>query len=753
MKDKLPYLYLYLHKIIGMLRLASICYRIVLFFLVFGAFGHLRAERLKLDEYPAMVPYPKIVQFEQYSLNINELTAIITSAKNGSTEFFAAEELAAELRKEWGIVLPILKAGKGKVIRLDKKKDKQLGEEGYELRVGENGVQIESPAAQGLFYGVQTLLQMIQKNSGKGQLREARIRDWPDTKVRAAHYDTKHHQDSKQYVKQFIRELAGYKMNMLIWEWEDKFLYPSHPEIGAPGAFTMAEMQELTRYAKQYHVQIVPLVQGLGHVGFILKWPQFAHLREIPASNFEFCPLKDGSYELLLDLWKDAMEATPGSEFIHIGSDETYELGKCDNCKKKQEELGRSGLYHLFLGKSAELLKPSKRGVMAWEAPMGWAKGRLNVYHGEDKASQHKPVVPHKSLIMTESYNYETADLKYAKETKKLGYSVYAYDPNPGIEQLFLPYFFVKNGRGQMEEGALEASVKFLQNNLGKNVFDGVIRTNWDDSGLPMQAWTLCFATTAAYSWNVSGYSMEEFATAFMRQRYGAGEKDMITLYRLLNEAAYFYMESFERRVWAWGDIGKTHLPDLPRGDAIEYDPFWTKEYGDRLLAAESMLAKMDTALTICNNKLKTDTRNAYEIEVFQTLADLARHNALTYIDLRSLEASIKEAHQQRFINIDSAYYHLKHAEKIVQGQLERRQKVFSALCNKWEETRLPKGMSTTDKTYFFEQERTRHFANRVPGMEYLIYDEQLLDLEGYLEKLQSYNRYILERFKPALQP
>ena len=58
---------------------------------------------------------------------------------------------------------------------------------------------------------------------------------------------------------------------MLVWEWEDKFAYPSNPEIGAPGAFTMKEMQEFTSYAKQYHIQIVPLVQGLGHVSFILN--------------------------------------------------------------------------------------------------------------------------------------------------------------------------------------------------------------------------------------------------------------------------------------------------------------------------------------------------------------------------------------------------------------------------------------------------------------------------------------------------
>ncbi len=165
------------------------------------------------------------------------------------------------------------------------------------------------------------------------------------------HYDTKHHQDNAEYVRDFIRALADYKVNMLIWEWEDKFAYPSHPEIGAPGAFSMDEMQAFTRYARQYHVQIVPLVQGLGHVSFILKWPQYAHLREIPASNWEFCPRQDGSYKLLFDLWRDAIEATPGSAYIHIGTDETYELGKGGRCgcKARSQEVGRYGLMVDFV--------------------------------------------------------------------------------------------------------------------------------------------------------------------------------------------------------------------------------------------------------------------------------------------------------------------------------------------------------------------------------------------------------------------
>ena len=96
------------------------------------------------------------------------------------------------------------------------------------------------------------------------------ITDWPDIPERACHYDTKRHQDRREYVEGFIRDLASYKINMLVWEWEDKFESPSHPEISAPGAFTMEEMQEFTRYARNARAVGAP-GSGLGHVSYILK--------------------------------------------------------------------------------------------------------------------------------------------------------------------------------------------------------------------------------------------------------------------------------------------------------------------------------------------------------------------------------------------------------------------------------------------------------------------------------------------------
>jgi hexosaminidase len=346
----------------------------LLFILAFSSIanGNLFADE-KSESVLNVLPYPKEVQRGGDDFVISGKLTVVLDKNPSDADRFAAEELIRDLKSEFGIAAGIgVKGNSPSVILTHKAAPESSSLQGYQLLTGRNELTIRARSEEGLFYGTQTLLQLIVPGINGGMVHAVTINDWPDIQQRAIHYDTKHHQDRAEYVKSFIKDLSRYKVNMLVWEWEDKFAYPSHPEIGAPGAFTMQEMQEFTRYAKQYHIQIVPLVQGLGHVSFILKWPQYRNLREIDASNWEFCPLKEGSYDLLFDLWKDAVEATPGSAYFHIGSDETYELAACDKCKAKSDETGKSGLYLLFINRAADYLVKKGRKVMAWETPMGW---------------------------------------------------------------------------------------------------------------------------------------------------------------------------------------------------------------------------------------------------------------------------------------------------------------------------------------------------------------------------------------------
>jgi len=679
------------------------------------------------DSAVSVIPYPQQVTITGDNFIFSNSLSIVLSKNHSAADEFTANELTRDLKNEWNIDAAITnKKGSYSIILNRQKTSSKIGRQGYQLSISKNEIIITASAEEGLFYGTQTLLQLIQKEGSGYKVSGLKITDWPDIAERAIHYDTKHHQDKLSYVKSFIKDLSKYKINILVWEWEDKFAYPSHPEIGAPGAFTPKEIRDLTDYARNYHIQIVPLVQGLGHASFILKWPQFGQVRELPASNFEFCPLKQGSYDLLFDLWKDAMDATKGSEYIHIGSDETYELGLCDHCKAKAKEIGKKGLYHLFSDKAAKYILSQGRKPMIWERPMGWID-----------ESADKKVEPNKGLVLTEDMG--EVGVENAKRAKALGYRVFFYDPNPGVVPLFLPYSYSEDENYKKEPGCLEHSYNFLTAAASSGVFDGMIRTSWDDAGLHNQAWMLSFLTAAGFSWNGHAPGLKEFRESFFKNYYGTESVSMNELFDLLNEGSYYFFDTFERKVWHYGDVGKTFLPDLPRGDALEYDPYWNRQHKEMINRSQQQLQKMNKALEIIEINKKAGAKHLYDFEVFESCAQLVRHTCQTFLDLSDLEYAVKDAHEKTFVNRDSAYASLQKAQKIVENNLSRRAAILNNLVNTWEKTRLPKGMGTAEKKYFFQQDRTRHFANRRPDMDYLIYDEQLLDLEGWLEKLKAY--------------
>jgi hexosaminidase len=682
----------------------------------------------------SLIPYPQDVEVFADSLIFGRRIEVVLRGNTSAADRFAADDLVERLIDGWDVRAQVREGGpdddrrgRGRAIVLERVKgDGTLGDQGYELSVSGDGITVRAQSDAGLFYGTRTLIQLFKKSGDGISIRHLKITDRPDIRLRAAHYDTKHHQDKFDYVQSFIRDLADYKINMLLWEWEDKFEYPSHPEIGAPGAFTTAEIQELTDYARRYHVRIVPLVQGLGHVSFILKWPQFAHLREIPASNWEFCPLKDGSYELLFDLWKDAAAATRGSEYLHIGCDETYELGlgvEC-GCQAAMEKLGKDGLFQKFINRCSEYVLKMGRKPISWGG--GFRAG-----------SNLRPPKGH----VVGGRNPEQAGA-----AKAAGYQTYVYDPNPGIEHLFLPYFYSESP--YYKGPCLERSRKPVAEAALSGYYDMMINTSWDDSGLHNQVWMMSWINSAEWSWSGGKPGLDEFIDKYFVSYYGPQAGDMRELWMLLTKGGYYYMDTFERKVWHWGDIGKTHLPDLPRGDALEYDPFWKREYAEITRRSRHQYGQMQKAMAICKaNLVKENVRHAYDFEVFNSIAELIAHTAKVYIDLAALEDAITEAHRARFSSHEAALAGLEKAQEIVERSLAERQAVFSSLVAVWEKTRLPKGMDTPEKYFFFRQDRARHYGFRRADMSYLICDEQMLNLEGYLEQLKSYKEWYRETY------
>jgi hypothetical protein len=350
-----------------------------------------------------------------------------------------------------------------------------------------------------------------------------------------------------------------------------------------------------------------------------------------------------------------------------------------------------------------------------------------------------------------------STDIDKINETREAGYEVFVYDPNPGIEPLFLPYFYktravVNNGVYDDEleeevENALVRSHKAVSSAANTGIYDGMINTSWDDSGLHNQAWMMSFIHSAEYSWSGSSPSLDDFTESFFLNYYGKNSVDMKELYLLLNKASYYYYKSLERRVWHYGDIGKTHLPDLPRGDNLEYDEFWNREYKGKIKESVEQLKQMERADQIIRANYDAGIKNSYDLEIFESITELVKHTCNTYLALSNLEKAVKEAHKQRFLSHEAAYNALLKGLEIIDGNLNEREKVYDDLVAAWEKTRLPKGLSTPEKEFFHRQDRARHFAFRRADMSYLIMDEELLGLEDYRDKLVEYAAWYRKTF------
>ena len=249
----------------------------------------------------------------------------------------------------------------------------------------------------------------------------------------------------------------------------------------------------------------------------------------------------------------------------------------------------------------------------------------------------------------------------------------------------------------------------------------------------------MSFINSAEWSWSGNNPSLDEFIDKFFMNYYGEQSSDMKELYLLLNKAGYYYYKSLERRVWHYGDVGKTHLPDLPRGDNLEYDEFWNREYAVKIHESNEQLIQMERAREIIQANQMAGIKNGYDLELFTTIVDLVSHTCNTYLSLSALEKAVKEAHNQRFASHEAAYESMENAVDIIEKNLWERQEVYQELVDVWEKTRLPKGLSKEDKEFFHRQDRARHFAFRRADMSYLICDEELLGLEDYKEKLLEY--------------
>jgi hypothetical protein len=164
----------------------------------------------------------------------------------------------------------------------------------------------------------------------------------------AYHVDLKRAMWRLDYLAGFVRRLKRWGFNAVVLEMEDKFRFSRHPAIVHSDAPTHEEWRTWARDCRRQGVDVIPLVQTLGHLEFALNRPEYAHLREAPGLVHHVDVTNPAARPFVLDLVREALEVFEPERFLHVGGDETWELAKSKRLKPWLNRRGELYLRHLL---------------------------------------------------------------------------------------------------------------------------------------------------------------------------------------------------------------------------------------------------------------------------------------------------------------------------------------------------------------------------------------------------------------------
>jgi hypothetical protein len=243
--------------------------------------------------------------------------------------------------------------------------DPAMESEGYVLIVEPRQATIIGATGAGVFYGVQTFKQLLPLPGAPRVLPTGTVRDWPAMKYRGIQDDLSRGPfPTLEFQKHQIRVFAAFKINIYSPYFEHTLLYPDQPLAAPPGsAFTPAQAAELVAYARQYHITIVPEQEAFGHLHHVLKYELYQDMAETP-HGYVLAPGQDGTLPLIKDWFTQIAQEFP-SPFIHIGADETFDLG-VGRTHDAVVQKGYGPVYVDFLKQIHDELAPLNRRLLFW---------------------------------------------------------------------------------------------------------------------------------------------------------------------------------------------------------------------------------------------------------------------------------------------------------------------------------------------------------------------------------------------------
>jgi hexosaminidase len=359
----------------------------------------------------------------------------------------------------------------------------ELPPEGYELYITEDNVTINGRGA-GLFYGVQTLIQLMHtKSVGIAAIPCGTIKDYPRFGYRGMHLDVARHFFDIDFIKKYIDVMAAYKLNTFHWHLTDDQgwrieikKFPKLTEVGSKraqtkigsqsngdpelfdntpygGFYTQDQVREIVTYASDRFITVVPEIEMPGHsLAAIASYPEmscdptkaYKVGERWGVYNDVYCPSEE-TFKMLNSILLEVMELFPG-KYIHIGGDECPKEAwkKSDFCKQLMADKGikdYEALQSYFISRIEQFVNTQGHSIIGWDEILeGGLAPNATVMSWRGEAGGIKAAQQNHDVIMTPGsgglYFDHTQSYKSPQEPLTIGGNAplsktYAYDPVP----------------------------------------------------------------------------------------------------------------------------------------------------------------------------------------------------------------------------------------------------------------------------------------------------------------------------------
>lgn len=433
--------------------------------------------------------------------------------------------------------------------------DPSLQREGYALMVSERAITIIGGSAAGVFYGIQTLSQLVSQTPGGG-VPCMTVRDEPDFADRGVYYDVARGRvPTLESLVALARLLASYKVNMLQLYVEHTFVFKNHPAIGRDASpLTPDDIRALDAECRSLHIELVPSLASFGHLATVLcASPEFAGMAE------DFCrmeyrspeaksmaawklhrgwtlsPANPAIYPFLESLFDEFLPCFTSKRF-NVCCDETWDLGlgqSYELCNR----LGRGNVYLGHILKLRDLAAKHGKTIMFWGDIIR-------------KYPDLIPQIPKDVTVLDWGYTWDHP-FRRTEDFKKAGVEFIVCPSTSAYVSLF----------ARLPES--RASIVGFANAGKEFGARGLLNTDWGDGGHYnfMENSVYGYLFGAEISWNV-GADQASFDSRFCRLFLRTSSRAVEDALREFGEISYLHLDPYYQSAWRHALFGAS-------GDAI----------------------------------------------------------------------------------------------------------------------------------------------------------------------------------------